>query len=73
MELLNSLKEQIKGKNIKIVLPEGNEPRILDAASRLSKEGILDPVLIGNVSEIKATAETNNYDISGIEIIDPKN
>lgn len=73
MELLNGLKEKIKGKNIKIVLPEGYEPRILEAASRLSKEQILQPVLIGDPYKIRAIARANNYDVAGIEIIDPKN
>jgi phosphate acetyltransferase len=30
-----------------IAFPEGNDPRVLDAAARLAREGILKPVLIG--------------------------
>lgn len=73
MELFEGLKKQIEGKNIKIVLPEGKEPRILGAAARLQKEGLIVPVLIGGVDEIKAIAKENNFDVEGIEIIDPKN
>ncbi|MDY4129359.1 phosphate acetyltransferase [Peptostreptococcus porci] len=73
MELLEGLKAQIEGKNIRIVLPEGTEPRILEAAARLNKEGILVPVLVGKASEVEKVANENNFDISGIEILDPAN
>lgn len=73
MELMESLKAQIEGKNVRIVLPEGKEPRILEAASRLHKEGILVPVLVGSVDAIKAVAVEKNIDIEGVEIVDPAN
>ena len=73
MELMESLKAQIEGKNVRIVLPEGKEPRILEAASRLHKEGILVPVLVGSVDAIKAVAAEKNIDIEGVEIFDPAN
>ena len=73
MELMESLKAQIEGKNVRIVLPEGKEPRILEAASRLHKEGILVPVLVCSVDAIKAVAAEKNIDIEGVEIVDPAN
>jgi len=73
MELMESLKAQIEGKNVRIVLPEGKEPRILEAASRLHKEGILVPVLVGSVDAIKEVAAEKNIDIEGVEIVDPAN
>lgn len=71
MELIEGLKSQIEGKNIRIVLPEGTEPRIIGAAAKLNKEGILVPVLIGNESKISEIAKDKNFDIDGLEIIDP--
>lgn len=73
MELIDSLKAQIEGKNVKIVLPEGTEPRIIEAASRLHKEGILVPVLVGSVDAVKAVANEKNIDLDGVEILDPAN
>lgn len=73
MELLEGLKAQIEGKQIRIVLPEGTEPRILEAAARLKKDEILVPVLVGNVDEINKVAREKNFNISGIEILDPLN
>lgn len=73
MELIEGLKAQITGKDIKIVLPEGTEPRIIGAAARLHKEGILVPVLVGQPDAIKAVAGEKKIDIEGIEILDPDN
>ena len=72
---MSRLIEKIKAKaasNVKrIVLPEGDEKRTVQAASILKKEGIAEPVLIGNPDSVKAAASETGADISGIEIIDP--
>ncbi|PMD70235.1 phosphate acetyltransferase [Companilactobacillus nuruki] len=73
MDLFESLKSKIDGKNLTIVFPEGEEPRILGAAARLAKENILKPILIGNQVEIEKISTKKSFDISKIEIIDPKN
>lgn len=73
MELIEGLKKQIEGKNCKIVLPEGTDSRILEAAARLKSEGILVPVLVGNVEKVNDCAKSCGADISGIDIIDPAN
>lgn len=65
--MINVLKEQKR----KIVFTEGFDPRILEAASRLYKEGILTPILLGNVEEVKAAAEKCGWSIDGIEVVDP--
>lgn len=45
MDLFESLKQKISGKNISIVFPEGDDVRILGAASRLAKDGLVNPEL----------------------------
>ena len=52
---------------------EGNDPRILEAASKLLAEGVLKVVMVGNEAECKAAAAAGNFDISAAEIIDPEN
>lgn len=49
MDIMTTLKNQIIGKNIRIVFPEGNEPRVVQAASLLARENMLKPILIGSV------------------------
>ncbi|MFC6177595.1 phosphate acetyltransferase [Companilactobacillus huachuanensis] len=72
MDLFDSLKSKIDGKNLTIVFPEGEEPRILGATTRLVKENILKPILIGNQAEIEKIAAEKSFDITDVEIIDPK-
>lgn len=69
--MLENLITTLKANPRTIVFTEGPDPRILEAASRLKKDGILTSILIGNVDEVKAAAKENGFDIEGIEIIDP--
>ncbi|MGD9559962.1 MAG: phosphate acetyltransferase [Oscillospiraceae bacterium] len=64
--------EKLKKNPKIIVFPEGDDVRILHAVSRLKKEGVLIPLLLGNVSEIRAIVGEERIDIDGIEVIDPK-
>lgn len=72
MDLFESLKSKIKGKNIPIVFPEGNDPRILGAAVRLKNDGLLKPVLLGKPEEIQKVAQGLNVTVEDLEIIDPE-
>lgn len=69
--MLTYMLNKIRGKNIKIVFPEGNDARILEAASRLQQEQVLVPVLLGTVEEVVKVAKDNDINIEGIEILDP--
>lgn len=66
--IIEELKSKIMGKNLKIVFPESNDKRILEAAEKLSQEGVLTPVLIKT-----ADGFDSNYDLSKCELIDPTN
>lgn len=61
----------LKERKRKIVFTEGTDPRILEAASRLAKDSILTPVLLGNPDEIDAAARKCGWSAEGIEKIDP--
>ncbi len=68
--MFNVMKEKISGKEIKIVFPEGNDPRIVEACGLLNAEGLLKPIILGNVEEVKQIASTVNANLDGVEIID---
>ena len=72
MEVFESLKANLVGKNARIVLPEGEEPRILQAAKRLVKETEVIPVLLGNPEKIKIYLEIEGI-FEGYQVIDPTN
>ena len=67
-QLIDILKKSPK----KIVFTEGEDPRILEASSRLLASSFLHPILIGNEERIFESAEECGFNIRGAEIIDPE-
>ena len=72
MELLDRLFDIARRRNRKIVLPEGDDARIVMAAARLRAEGIVRPVLLGTDDTIRAVASDQKVSLDGIEIVDPR-
>lgn len=70
MEVFEKLKSSLVGRNARIVLPEGEEPRILQAAKRIVKESDVTPVLLGNTEKIRIYLEIEGV-TEGFEVIDP--
>ncbi|TPR17961.1 phosphate acetyltransferase [Apilactobacillus timberlakei] len=66
--LFDGLRNDIKGKNKKIVFPEGSDERIIEAAVRLASEDLITPILLGNNTDISKHA--NGADLSKVQIID---
>jgi phosphate acetyltransferase len=73
MDLLAEIREKAAQKQKTIVLPEGTEKRTLLAIKGIINNKIATPILLGNVSAVKAAASDAGADISGAEIIDPVN
>ena len=69
--MFTKLTEQLKANPKTIVFTEGTDPRIQDAVAKLTAEGILNVILLGNPDAVKLTAADAKYDISKCEIIDP--
>ena len=71
MSFIDDIKNRAK-KSIKtIILTESEDVRVLEAASKVTKEGFAKVILIGNQDETNKLASDNNIDIAGIQIIDP--
>ena len=70
-DLLSVLQDKLSGKNVKIVLPEGEDERVLIAATQLQKTDYVSPIVLGNEDNIKSLASKHALDITQIEIIDP--
>ncbi|MBE5252297.1 phosphate acetyltransferase [Mixta mediterraneensis] len=66
------LTELARNAGKRIVLPEGDEPRTVKAASVCAERGIATCVLLGNPDEIQRVAAAQGVELGkGIEIIDP--
>ena len=55
-----------------IVLAEGDDPRVIEAAVRAERENIARCILIGGREEIQQTASAASLDLGRIRIEDPK-
>lgn len=75
MSVFELFKNQVKKATVKprIVFPEGEDERILDAATRLEAEGLIKVILLGSETTIHKIAEENNFNLTNIKIIDPDN
>jgi len=65
------LLQRAKASKKHIVLPEGEDVRILEAASELSTLGIVDITLLGNQEQIEKKAMQLGFDISHLNILNP--
>lgn len=71
MELFDEIAAKVKGTGKTIIFPEGEDKRILGAAVRLQKDGLIKPILLGTRADIEKTAKDNDFDIADLTIIDP--
>lgn len=71
-KFIKKLIKQAKKDKKRIILPEGNDPRVLEAANYINKEGIADIILIGSRSNFASYFEEKGYSTEGIHIINPK-
>lgn len=62
-EFLQRMKDAAKADVKTVVLPEGEDPRTIEAARKIVTEGLAKLVILGDPSQI---------DIDGAEVIDPK-
>lgn len=69
MGFIEEIKKRAKQNKKTIVLPETGDKRTLEAASKITAEGIANVVLIGKEADI--TAKTDGLDLSGALFIDP--
>jgi phosphate acetyltransferase len=72
MDLLDKLFDIARQRNRKIVLPEGDDGRIIAAAARLAREEIASPILLGSAEEITRLAGQHNLSLAGVAIADPR-
>lgn len=70
MSLMNRIREKAKGLGRTIVLPEGDEPRTLQAASRIAQQGIAKVVLLREEGA-KIDDSVKDVDLTGVTQIYP--
>ncbi len=72
MDLIEKFRQKACLQKKRIVLPEGTEPRTVQAASILDREKLCTVILIGDTAAIKNVAQEQAVNIDDIRIIDPR-
>lgn len=70
MDFVKELESKAAKAGKKIVLCEGEDKRVVEAAAKIVKEGIAKIVLVGNEAGCKKVAP--DVDLSEIELVDPE-
>ena len=68
----HQLMERARSQRKHIVLPEGEDDRILQAADRLLRRNVVDLTILGRPEALADRARVLGLDISGAAIIDPQ-
>ena len=72
MDIVDRLIARAKQRQRTVVLPEGDDPRILQTARRLLDEGIARPILIGERAALEDAAASASVSLDAIETVSPK-
>lgn len=72
MNPMELLKQMAISKKQRIVLPEGNDSRVLEAARKATDEGVAQVIVLGDEDEILRLAKEQGISLEGIEIINPR-
>ncbi|MBP5251851.1 MAG: phosphate acetyltransferase, partial [Treponema sp.] len=67
MDFVSELKKKASDLSKTIVLCEGEDKRVVEAASKIVQEGIAKIILLGNEEQIKGLG----FDMTGVNIVDP--
>ncbi len=70
MSFIESIKQRAKQDIKTIILPEAEDKRVLEAASKVIAQGFAKVILLGNKAQIENNSKENNIDLTGVEIID---
>ena len=71
MSVIEMIREKAKQELRHIVLAEGDEPRTVQAAAKIVREGLAKITLVGKEEAIRKVAAETGTDLSGVAIVDP--
>ena len=71
MDIIAECKASIRGRGLRVILPESDDDRVLRAARRLLDEDLARPVLLGVPESIEGKADELELSLDGVEIRNP--
>ncbi|MEZ4599836.1 MAG: phosphate acetyltransferase [Syntrophotaleaceae bacterium] len=73
MDLIDQIKAKARKNLQTVVLPEGYDDRMIEAAGPIAKDGLANVVLLGDPATLQAKAEKLGASLEGVGLVDPKN
>ncbi|HXN40163.1 MAG TPA: phosphate acyltransferase [Myxococcaceae bacterium] len=71
-QVMSTIYAKARKRSVRIVFPEGDEPKILRAAQILAEEGICTPILLGESASIRPLIEEQRLSkLNDVKIIQP--
>ena len=71
MKFIENIKQRAKMNLKTIILPEAEDKRVLEAASKVASEGFAKIVLLGDEKQIKEDSKKYNLNLDDVKIINP--
>jgi phosphate acetyltransferase len=71
LQFEQELTERAKADRKHIVLPEGGDDRILQAAGQLLGRGVVDLTILGDETAVHGRAAALGLDLAGLQVVDP--
>lgn len=71
MNVSSFFRDKARAKKRRVVLPEGTEPRMIQAAKKVTSDSIAGVTLLGDQTTITALAKEHGLNLAKIEVIDP--
>ena len=71
-QFMQEIMQKAKADKKTIVLPEGNDKRVVKAGAEALKQGIANIIILGNEAAVKEVAKEADADLTGVRIMDPE-
>ena len=71
MSFIEEIKNRAKEDKKTIILPEAEDKRVLEAASKVIKQGFAKVILLGDEEKIREDSSKNKIDLDGVDVINP--
>ena len=72
MDFLAEIRRRARDRPRRVVFPEGEESRTIEAVARIQDEGLLYPVVLGDPDRIRSELESVGGDPDDLEGVDPR-
>jgi phosphate acetyltransferase len=71
VSILKKLKARVRVDRQRIILPEGEDPRVIAAAAQIIAQGCASLTLLGNETAMREAAARAGVSLDGVKLVDP--